>query len=81
MPTPKSTHDFKTWNRSLRGRRGEGEGVSRSDSLPLPFRTPATQARSTCRKAGLNESDDKAPDTNKKILDDETQCGVNDIAN
>ena len=35
----------------------------------------------TCRKAGLNESDDEAPDTNKEVLDDETQCGVNDIAN
>lgn len=25
------------------------------------------------RKAGLNESDDEAQDTNEKILDDETQ--------
>ena len=25
------------------------------------------------RKAGLNESDDEAHDTNEKILDDETQ--------
>ena len=30
-------------------------------------------AWSTCRKAGLNESDDEAQDTNEEILDDETQ--------
>ena len=65
----------------MKALKGEGEGVSRPDSLLLPFRTPATQARLTCRKAGLNEADDEAPDTNKEILDDETQCGVNDIAN
>ena len=59
----------------------EGEGNQAARPLPLPLLTPATQARSTYRKAGLNESDDEAPDTNKEILDDETQCGVNDRAN